>query len=309
MVPTILVVSGVTAGGKSTLAEQWCAADPRLEMISADSLTVYRQFDIGSAKPSKTSQKNFRYHLIDRHDPNDGFTAADFRDGALAAIEDIHARGKRALVVGGTGFYIKALTKGLWKTPDPDPELRADLEKCGTPELFEKLQKVDPNHATKIGPSDRYRMIRALEIIEATGTLPSRLEEGMKDKLHDERFSVAFVDRPQDILEKRLRERIRQMLDDGWIEETERLREGYPGARGLAAIGYQQIIDWLDKRVPRGRKLAPGRQGLEDEIYLAHRRLAKAQRTWFRSQVPARFFTLDRDLADLEKLKHDIFRS
>jgi tRNA dimethylallyltransferase len=215
-------------------------------------------------------------------------------EGAEKAIADIHSRGKRALIVGGTGFYLKALLFGLWQGAKADPKLRAELEKKTNPELYDALYAKDPESALRMGVNDRYRLIRAAELIALTGKTPSELQAEQPSE-PDPRFELWITDRDNDELQDRISQRTRAMLKDGLIEEVKSLAAKYPKARALESVGYHEVIQYLNGISPPGRKVAPGEGGLVAEIELATRQLVKRQRTWFRSQPTAKWFILDRD--------------
>jgi tRNA dimethylallyltransferase len=298
--PTV-ILTGPTAVGKSSLAIE-VAQKFDLEIINADSVCFYREFNIGSAKPSLEEMNQIRHHLVNVADPNDTYHAGQFYRDCTAILSDIHARGKKALIVGGSGFYLKALRMGLWEAPASSPEFRKTLEDISTPHLFEKLIGIDMLHAQKIGANDRYRMIRALEIFELSGKRPSQLEAEMPSE-PDSRFQLWVVDREKEELTQRMHLRIQQMIDQGLIDETKILRANYPDSKTLHAVGYQQVLDYLDAVKPEGRKLAAGEAGLIEEIELSHRQLAKQQRTWFKNLKVNESFVLDQDRAELiEKL-------
>jgi len=294
-----IVLSGPTASGKSSLAIE-VASLLGLEIINADSVCFYRGFDIGSAKPSLEELGRIPHHLIDIADPLDTYHAGRFLKDCKEKLEDIHARGKRALIVGGSGFYLKALRKGLWDAPEGSPEFRESLRDHATEELFQDLRNLDPDHATKIGSADRYRLVRALEILHFSGKKPSELESRMSDRT-DPAFQLWVIDRESPELMERIRLRVEHMLDAGWIEETQQLLEAYPESRTLRAVGYAQVVRHLRGEPPSGRKILPGVPGLRDEIILSHRQLVKQQRTWFKQLSPDQTFTLDADLQDLKE--------
>ena len=299
--PTI-ILTGPTASGKTALAIE-AAMDLRalgtpasqLEIINADSVCFYQEFNIGSAKPTPEELKLAPHHLIDVAHPNDNYHAGKFLKDCEQKLSEIHARGNRAIIVGGSGFYLKALRLGLWEAPATDEKFREAMAQVDTPTLFEKLVKLDPLHAQKIGANDRYRMIRALEIIETgSGKTPTQLEKEMPSE-PDPRFQLWVIDRDKVELESRIRERVAKMLEQGWIEETKQLRLSYPDSKTLTAVGYRQVIDHLDGTFPEGRIKKPGMEGLVEEIVLSHRQLAKQQRTWFKGLKPEALFQLERD--------------
>ncbi len=299
--PTI-ILTGPTASGKTALAieaamELRALGTPasQLEIINADSVCFYQEFNIGSAKPTPEELKLVPHHLIDVAHPNENYHAGKFLKDCEQKLSEIHARGNRAIIVGGSGFYLKALRLGLWEAPPTDEKFREVMATIDTPTLFEKLVKLDPLHAQKIGANDRYRIIRALEIIETgSGKTPTQLEKEMPSE-PDPRFQLWVIDRDKVELEDRMRVRIAQMLDHGWIDETRTLIENYPQSKTLGAVGYQQIVDHLNGVFPEGRIKKPGLPGLIDEIVLSHRQLAKQQRTWFKNMKPDQLFQLEKD--------------
>lgn len=306
------IVTGVTASGKTAVALEYAREHGNLEIVNADSLLVYRGMDIGTAKPTKAELAEIPHHLIDLRNPDESFTAGDYVREVSRAIDEIHARGKRALIVGGTGFYLKALLYGLWEAPAADAEVRARLEKEENRTLYQRLFALDEEAALKIGGNDRYRLIRALETIELSGNLPSALEAKQKARPKDPRFVLLITDRENDELFTRISARTEEMLAQGLLEETKQLAHAYPGARPLASVGYAESIDYLEGRKPLGRQLKPGLPGLVDEINLSTRQLVKRQRTWFRGQFlerkDAELFTLDRERDLLLGRLRDLYR-
>jgi tRNA dimethylallyltransferase len=286
-----IILTGPTAVGKSSLAIE-IAETLGLEIINADSVCFYRHFNIGSAKPSPEELAQVKHHLIDVADPNDAYHAGQFFRDCMAALDEIHSRGKRALIVGGSGFYLKALRYGLWEAPPTSIEFRNTLQDRSNPELHEKLSMLDAEHAKKVSVSDRYRLIRALEIIETSGKKPSDLEAAM-DKVPNPAFQLWVVDRDKTELQTRMTARIELMMESGLVEETESLRIQFPESKVLTSVGYAQVMNFLNGSTPAGRKLRPGLTGLKDEIELAHRQLAKQQRTWFKNLKPDQEFILD----------------
>lgn len=291
-----VLLAGPTAAGKTALALKLAQALPgkKVEIINADSVCFYREFDIGSAKPTAQERAAVPHHLIDVADPNDHYHAGKFLADCERKIAEIHARGAVPLIVGGSGFYLKALRHGLWDAPPTSGEFRASVEGVETPVLFERLKEKDAVHAQKIGPADRYRIVRALEIIALSGSLPSELEAKM-DKTPDPRFLLWVIERDRDELASRIHSRIESMIDAGWIDEVIRIRDQFPTSKTLHAVGYQQILDFLDGVEPDGRKIEPGIPGLVAEIDLAHRQLAKQQRTWIKSLKPDQRLVLPQD--------------
>lgn len=282
--PRTAVLAGPTAAGKSALALEMARLSPgrSIEIINADSMLVYRGMDIGTAKPSRSELDEIPHHLIDIRNPDEPFTAGDFVRAVCHTLQDIEGRGKRALIVGGTGFYLRALFYGLWEGPPSNPEVRLMLERLTQAELYSRLLKVDPTAALRIGVADRYRLTRALEVFQLTEKTPTQLEAEIS-RTPDPRFELWVVDRPQEELQNRISLRCRQMLEDGLVQEVRRIRSAYPGARALGAVGYKEVCAHLDGIAPAGRKIPSGELGLRQEIELSTRQLVKRQRTWFRS--------------------------
>jgi tRNA dimethylallyltransferase len=287
----IPILTGPTAAGKTALALQLAREAGNIELINADSLLVYRQMNIGTAKPTQEELAQVPHHLIDIRDPTEEFTAGDFVRASDQAIAEILKRRNIPMFVGGTGFYLKARLYGLWDAPPTTPEVRSRLEKLPTAELWTQLQARDPESALRIGPNDRYRLVRALEIIEISGMTPTQLR-AQEDPAPDSRFALWVIDRENEELESRIRARTRLMLEAGLIDETRALLESSPQSRALKAVGYAETVRYLQGAAPLGRKILPGRAGLEQEINLATRQLVKRQRTWFRGEKASQWFRL-----------------
>jgi tRNA dimethylallyltransferase len=275
--PPVVVLTGPTASGKSEMAMEiarWCGA----EIVSADSMQVYRYMDIGTAKPSRAEQREVRHHLIDVCEPNRRFTVSDYQRLATEAIAGIHARGNLPLVVGGTGFYIDALLLSF-DLPAGDEEhrvrsrllQRARLE--GSDALYRELLSVDPDSAARIHPNDKRRIIRALEVYIVTGKPMSALMRKGEPRYTSAMFTL---DVERDHLYRRIDDRVDSQIANGLISEVARLLERYGDSLATArqAIGYKEIIDYLERRV----RLPEAIETLKRNT----RRYAKRQMTWFR---------------------------
>lgn len=275
----LIVILGPTATGKTEvgilLAERWNG-----EIISADSSAVYRGLDIGSAKPTPEERRRVRFHLIDVADPDEVFTAARFRELALEAIADIQARGKRVFIVGGTGLYIRVLLHGFSLAPPPaDPEIRArwkkEVERVGAPALHERLKQIDPVAAARIHPNDAVRITRALEVYEMTGVPISQWQHQAHAELPSLKFGLTM---PRELLYQRIDQRVDKMIEQGMLQEVQRLLEkGYnPEQPALKGLGYRHLIGYI-----------LGRVGWDEAVRLWKRdtrRFAKRQITWFRKE-------------------------
>lgn len=279
MKPKLVIVLGPTAVGKSELALE-LALNIDGEIVNADSQQVYRFMDIGTGKPSAEDRLRVPHHLIDAVDPDEEFNAARFRRMALAIIEQIQGRGKKLIVCGGTGLYLKALTQGLFEGPGSDAAFRAALERQievqGLAALYQRLVAIDGSVTSTIHPNDRQRIIRALEVFETTGRPLSAWQE--EHAFRDQPFELLKIGllRERAELYDRINRRCEQMVQDGLLEEVRELvARGYSlDLKSLRSVGYRQM-----GAVLRGEKDLTG--GLA-EMKQETRRLAKRQLTWFR---------------------------
>ncbi len=287
--PPIICLMGPTAAGKTALAIALAERLP-MEIISVDSALVYRGMDIGTAKPEPHVLAQIRHHLVDILEPNEAYSAAQFRADALAAIEDILARGRIPLLTGGTMLYFRALERGLSQLPQADPEIRARLEaeaqERGWPALHARLAEVDPEAAQRIHANDPQRIQRALEVYALTGEPLSDLlkrEGGEPFPYPLAKWVIAPRDRAW--LHARIEARFRQMLARGFIDEVAQLRARGDldlGKPSMRAVGYRQVWEYLDGRYDYDTMLARG--------IAATRQFAKRQFTWLRSDTGADWF-------------------
>ncbi|NWA00473.1 tRNA (adenosine(37)-N6)-dimethylallyltransferase MiaA [Pseudomonas gingeri] len=290
--PPAIFLMGPTAAGKTDLAIELTKVLP-CELISVDSTLVYRDMDIGTAKPSKALLAQFPHRLIDILDPAQSYSAAQFRTDALTAMAEITARGKIPLLVGGTMLYYKALLEGLADMPAADPQVRAEIEeeaaRLGWQALHEQLANIDPESAARIHPNDPQRLSRALEVYRVSGSSMT---------LHRQRQSAQSTDaaasgRPQlpytvanlaiapanrQVLHDRIAQRFTQMLEQGFIDEVVALRRRgdlHVGLPSIRAVGYRQVWDHLDGKLTSAE--------MQERGIIATRQLAKRQFTWLRS--------------------------
>lgn len=279
--PPVLMLMGPTAAGKTELALN-IASHRECEMISVDSVQVYRGMDVGTAKPGADVLARCPHHLIDIRDPDQPYSAAEFRRDALAAVSEIHAAGKMPVLVGGTMLYFRILIEGLDELPAADPQIRAALskqiERDGPQALHAELQRVDPTAAARIHPNNRQRLQRALEVWRTTGIPISSLHQRHKQSPHPWRLvQVAIAPQDRAVLHARIDERFRAMLATGLVEELARLRECYrlhPDLPSMRAVGYRQVLRYLDGQSTYEEMVERG--------IIATRQLAKRQLTWLR---------------------------
>ena len=276
----LLVVVGPTASGKTELAIELCE-DFDGEVIGADSVQIYRRFDVGSGKPSAAERARVPHHLVDAVEPKDPLDAARFVELADAAIADVHARGKTAVVCGGTFLWVRALLFGLAEAAPSSPELRerhrAIAEAEGRAKLHADLAAIDPTTAARLAPNDLLRVSRALEVYELTGKPLSVLHEAHGFAKERHRHRLLGVARDRDELAARILARTKAWLAAGWIEETRALlADGFGEARAMGSVGYKQIREPLDGSIARDE--------LDEAIARATRVLTRRQRTWLRDE-------------------------
>lgn len=276
---------GPTASGKTAAALAFAARHP-VEIISVDSALVYRQMDIGTAKPSAEERAQVPHHLIDIVDPADAYSAAEFRTDTLRLVSEITARGRVPLLVGGTMLYYKALTQGLNDLPAADPEVRAALDadalRDGWPALHARLAAVDAVTAARLAPNDSQRIQRALEVFMLTGQPMSALLAAptrADDAAQLWRFEpVALEPSDRSVLHERIARRFDAMLAAGFVDEVERLRargDLTPELPSMRCVGYRQAWEYLDGVVDFAT--------MRDKGVFATRQLCKRQLTWLRA--------------------------
>lgn len=274
-----MVLVGPTAVGKTALAVEICQRFGA-EIINADSVQIYRGLDIGSAKPTPDERAAARHHLVDVADPAEPFDAARFADLAEQAIVDIRSRGRRVLVAGGTGLYIRALLFGLAPLPPVDEELRARLheewERLGAAAMHDRLAELDPQAAERLHPNDRQRVLRALEVCLQTGQPFSarQKEHGFAQPRHS--HFVVGLTRPKAELDERIALRCHAMWQEGLADEVRGLLEQGvpPRAKSLGSLGYAQALHHVQGELSRDEAI--------DDMIARTKAYAKRQLTWFR---------------------------
>ena len=278
--PNIIVVCGPTGIGKTTIAIELALAY-RGEIISADSMQIYRHMNIGTAKPTPEERAAVPHHMIDIAAPDEPFDAARFAREAREKIAALTARKALPFIAGGTGLYIKSLTQGIFRAKTTDPErrgqLKKEMERLGPAALHRRLEQLDPQAARRIHPNDRFRIIRAIEVFETTG-------KPISDHHSEHQFGEApfralkiGLEMERAALYERIDRRVDIMLDMGLLAEVRRLLEmGYPsGLKSMKSIGYRHMADFLE-----------GRASWEEAVRTLKRdtrRYAKRQYTWFKA--------------------------
>lgn len=273
------VIVGPTGVGKTHFAIQ-IALKHNAEIVSADSMQVYRYLNIGTAKPSSEQQALIPHHLIDVVDPDERFDLAKFISLATAAIKDIHSRGKYPLVVGGTGLYVKGLLEGIFEVESTNLAIRESLEEeakmTGVASLYDHLGSVDPIAAKKIMPNDRVRIIRALEVFLVTGKTISALQQESKASETPFDHKVVRLELDREKLYERIEKRVDRMFELGFVDEVKGiLDKGFqPDLHSLRALGYQQVIQHINNAKTLDEAKA--------ETKKRTRNYAKRQLTWLR---------------------------
>jgi len=284
--PLLVVVLGPTASGKTALSLA-LAARFHGEVVNCDSVAVYREFEIGTAKPTPQERALVPHHLLDIVSPTEPFTAGDYSRCARTALHQIRQRRALPIVVGGTGLYLRALLEGLFAGPPRSEELRERLRQRaadkGTAHLHRVLQKLDPESAAKIHPNDLPKLVRAIEVCLSAQQRMSDLWQRGRDPLIGFRVLRLGLDPERSALYDRINDRARRMFAAGLIEETRHLHKKYGDtAVSLASLGYRQAMQFIRGEMEYEQAVAAAQQ--------AHRNYAKRQMTWFRREPDVHWF-------------------
>jgi tRNA dimethylallyltransferase len=278
--PLLAVVLGPTASGKTALS---LALAERFqgEIVNCDSVAMYREFDIGTAKPTASERARVPHHLLDCVAPNSHVTAGEYARQARQVIEEIKERGHLPVVVGGTGLYLRALLDGLFAGPQRSEELRgrlrARIESRGSSYLHRILRRLDRTAAEKIHANDTPKVIRAIEVCLASRQKMTDLWRQGREPLQGFRIVRLGLDPDREVLYERINRRAKEMFEAGLIDETERLLEAYGNAAWpLSSLGYKQATQFLNGEITREQAVQAAQQ--------AHRNYAKRQMTWFRRE-------------------------
>lgn len=274
----VVILGGPTGSGKNQAALEIASRYPS-EIVNADSRQIYRDLVLGTNQPSEQEKQSIPHHLFAFLPPEQLFSVADYERLAYPTLQEILARAKLPLITGGTGFYVKALLRGIWPVPARDPEIRDRLTKIeaekGKEHVHNMLKRLDPESARTVASADSYRVLRALEIYFQTGLKRSNIPQG------NERFTAVklFLDLPADQLKERIRVRTDLLFERGWIEEVHELLQRYPGFESMPAsgsLGYKEIIRYLRGQISL--------DDCRDLVFRKTWQYARRQRTWFRNQ-------------------------
>lgn len=294
MPPKILVICGPTASGKTALAVE-LALRHRGEVVSADSMQIYRRMDIGTAKPTREEMRGVPHHMLDVADPEEDFSVARYVDMAAKCVDDILSRGKLPILAGGTGLYIDSLLSGRTFAPfQPDSPLRGELEEQlrreGGAAMLARLAQVDPDSAARLHPNDEKRIVRALEVYQSTGkTITQHNLETQAIPPRYDALTLALAFEQREDMWSRIDRRVDQMMDQGLVDEVQRLLDSGVSAKctAMQAIGYKEMAAAL---------LSGGDvRSAAEEIQLRSRQYAKRQLTWFKRNKAARWLLWGRE--------------
>lgn len=298
----MILLLGCTAGGKTAVSLE-LAQRLDAEILSIDSMQVYRRMNIGTAKPSPLELASVPHHMIDVAEPSESFSVARFAEMADAAIADIASRGKTVIALAGTPLYLMGLMYGMFDGPSADPAIRAELreraERDGTPVLHAELARVDPESADRIHPNDYKRIERAIEVHRLTGTpLSTHQTQWSADQMRYPAAKVIGLRRDKEDNSRRINARVKEMISDGLVKEVKSLMNepNGLGEQARQALGYAQIIAHLD-----------GDTALNDaieQIKIQTRHFAKHQRTWFRKFAMTRWMEIAPEESPVETCEH-----
>ena len=280
MKPKVIVIVGPTASGKTSLSIE-LAKKINGEIVSCDSMQIYKDMDIGSAKPSKEEMQGIKHYMIDEVIPTQRYSVAEYKKKAELAIEEILKNGKVPIVVGGTGLYANSLIYGIeYSNIEFDGKYREKLMKIaqseeGLKSLYEEAKRIDEKAMEKISPNDQKRILRILEIYNATGKTKTEQEEISRKNEVKYDYNVFAINIERPILYERINKRVDMMIEQGLIEEVRKLIEKYPEfPTAMQAIGYKEIVQYFDGKITKEEAI--------EKIKQETRRYAKRQITWFK---------------------------
>ena len=278
MKETVIVIGGPTASGKTALSIE-LAKTINGEIISADSMQIYKEMNIGTAKPDEEEKQNIPHYMMDILNPNERYSVADYKKDAKKAIKEILKKGKTPIIIGGTGLYIDSIIYEIeFAQIETDLAYRKELEEIveneGLHTLYEKAKQIDPKAMEKISQNDQKRILRVLEIYHQTGKTKTELDIESK-KVPEYNYKMFAINMDRDVLYERINKRVDLMIEKGLIEEVKNIYEKYNEfPTSMQALGYKEVIEYLEGKVTKEEMI--------DKIKMESRRYAKRQLTWFR---------------------------
>lgn len=297
--PKVIVICGPTASGKTALSIE-LAKKINGEIISSDSMQIYKYMDIGTAKPSEEEKEGIQHYLLDFVEPNQRYSVAEFKKDAESAIEEILAKGKTPIVVGGTGLYVDSLIYGIeYQDIELDEKYRKELEdrveKEGLEKLYEEAQKIDPQAMEKISRNDQKRILRVLEIYKATGKNKTEQEIESRKKGVKYDYKVFAINWERQLLYERINKRVDIMIEQGLIKEVEELLKKYDKfPTAMQGLGYKEVVEYLQGITTKEEMI--------EKLKMENRRYAKRQITWFKKNKQ----TIWIGYKDLQKILDEI---
>lgn len=289
MKPKVIVIVGPTASGKTSASIKLAKLIDG-EIISADSMQIYKEMTIGTAKPTVEEREGIPHYLIDVVSPDETFNVTKYKELAEKAIEEILQKGKIPIIVGGTGLYVSTLINGIeFAEVGEDSEYRVEMTKLaeekGAEFVHDMLRKVDPQAADNIDANNVRRVIRALEIHRLTGKTKTQLDmESRKEVKYD--YKIYGIETPREELYNRINIRVDKMLEDGLLEEVEKIKNKYEiSSTAIQGLGYKEVIEYIDEKISYDDMI--------EKLKMETRRYAKRQLTWFRREEKIRWFKLD----------------
>ena len=297
--PKVIVICGPTASGKTALSIE-LAKKINGEIISSDSMQIYKYMDIGTAKPSEEEKEGIQHYLLDFVEPNKRYSVAEFKKDAESAIEEILAKGKTPIVVGGTGLYVDSLIYGIeYQDIELDEKYRKELEnrveKEGLEKLYEEAQKIDPQAMEKISRNDQKRILRVLEIYKATGKNKTEQEIESRKKGVKYDYKVFAINWERQLLYERINKRVDIMIEQGLIKEVEELLKKYDKfPTAMQGLGYKEVVEYLQGITTKEEMI--------EKLKMETRRYAKRQITWFKKNKQ----TIWIGAKDLQKILNEV---
>ena len=295
----VIVICGPTASGKTALSIE-LAKRINGEIISCDSMQIYKEMDIGTAKPTIEEMQGIKHYLIDFVSPDERYSVADYKKDAKIAIKEIFQKGKVPIIVGGTGLYVDSLIYEIeYPNIEFDEEYRKKLEQIaecdGLEKLYQQAKKIDPDAIQKISPNDKKRILRILEIYHATGRNKTEQERESRKKELEYDYKVYALDWEREKLYERINKRVDIMLEQGLIEEVKQIYQKYEKfPTAMQGLGYKEVVEYLDKKITKEEMI--------EKIKQETRRYAKRQLTWFRKNKQTIWLDAQNELENNIKL-------